>query len=119
VRGQGGTIGPDLSNLVHRDYASVLRDIREPSFAINPDHITYSVALADGRVLTGTVRTEGAKLRVADSRGRETLMARSEIEAMLPQPVSTMPEGLANVLGAARLKDLLTFLLSPAPSKAQ
>ena len=27
VHGQGGDLGPDLSNLVHRDYASVLRDI--------------------------------------------------------------------------------------------
>ena len=28
VGGQGGPIGPDLSNLVHRDYASVVRDIQ-------------------------------------------------------------------------------------------
>jgi putative heme-binding domain-containing protein len=113
VRGRGGTIGPDLSNLVHRDYESVLRDIREPGFAINPDHITYSLALADGRVLSGTVRSEGANLRVGDSQGRETLLARSDVEAMQLQPVSTMPEGLIQVLGAARLKDLLTFLLAP------
>src|SRR5690606_5808883 len=26
-----GLIGPDLSNLVHRDYASVFRDITQPS----------------------------------------------------------------------------------------
>src|SRR5262249_37663523 len=32
VHGRGGDIGPDLSNLVHRDYASVLRDITFPSF---------------------------------------------------------------------------------------
>jgi putative heme-binding domain-containing protein len=113
VRGQGGTIGPDLSNLAQRDYASVLRDIREPSFAINPDHITYSLALVDGRVLTGTVRSEGRSLRIGDSQGRETLLARSEVEAMQPQLVSTMPEGLVPILGAARLKDLLTFLLAP------
>src|SRR5262249_9797219 len=30
VGGRGGRIGPDLSNLIHRDYASVLKDIREP-----------------------------------------------------------------------------------------
>jgi putative heme-binding domain-containing protein len=113
VRGQGGTIGPDLSNLVHRDYASVLRDIREPSFAINPDHVAYTLALADGRVLTGTVRSEGTHLKVGDSQGRATLLARAEVEVMQPQPVSTMPEGLAEVLGAARLRDLLTFLLAP------
>ena len=57
IRGEGGAIGPDLSNLPKRDYASVLRDITQPSFAINPDHVTQAFVLASGRVLTGTVRT--------------------------------------------------------------
>jgi glucose/arabinose dehydrogenase/cytochrome c553 len=43
AHGEGGTIGPDLSNLAHRDYESVVRDIRHPSFAINPDFVTYTV----------------------------------------------------------------------------
>jgi len=30
---------PDLSNLFHRDYASVLKDVTQPSAAINPDHL--------------------------------------------------------------------------------
>ena len=118
VRGRGGSIGPDLSNLVHRDYASVLRDIREPSFSLNPDHITYSVALVDGRVLSGTVRSSGATLRVGDSQGRETVFVQSDVEAMQPVPVSTMPEGLVQVLGAANVKNLLTFLLAPELSPA-
>jgi putative heme-binding domain-containing protein len=113
VRGQGGKIGPDLSNLVHRDYASVLRDLREPSFAINPDYITYTLALADGRVLAGTVRSEGPTLHVGDGQGRETTVDRTEVEAMQPAPISTMPEGLPQGLGPDRLKDLLLFLLTP------
>src|SRR5262249_12543970 len=72
VHGHGGAIGPDLSNLVHRDYASVLRDVTEPDAAINPDYVTYVVRLTDGRVLTGTVRTEGNRVIVGDANGRET-----------------------------------------------
>jgi putative heme-binding domain-containing protein len=113
VHGRGGTIGPDLSHLPLRDYASVLRDIREPSYAINPDHIAYSVALNDGRVLSGTVRSDGETLKIGDSQGKETAVARSEVEALQPMPISTMPEGLAQVLGSAKLRDLLTFLLTP------
>ena len=70
VRGRGGEIGPDLSNLVHRDYASVFRDMHAPSAAINPDYISHSIALADGRVLVGTLRTDGGRLIVGDSNGR-------------------------------------------------
>ena len=58
VQGRGGWIGPDLSNLVHRDYTSVLRDITLPSFAINPDHGAFNVVLDDGRLLTGQVQPQ-------------------------------------------------------------
>jgi cytochrome c553 len=56
VRGEGNRIGPDLSNLVHRDYASVLKDIREPNAALNPDHLAYSIELTDGEELTAVSR---------------------------------------------------------------
>ncbi len=48
MRGEGGMIGPDLSNLPQRDYASVLRNITKPSYAINPDFVSYSVVTKAG-----------------------------------------------------------------------
>lgn len=112
-RGQGGNIGPDLSNLEHRDPESVLRDIREPNAAINPDHLTYTLSLQDGRVLSGTVRSQGDQLLVGDREGKEVTVGRNEVEAMRPEPTSIMPEGLAQTLGPDRLRDLLTFLMTP------
>jgi putative heme-binding domain-containing protein len=117
--GQGEKLGPDLGNLIHRDYASVLRDIRQPSVTIHPDYITYSVALTDGRVLSGVVRTEGDHLIVGEGSGKETAVRKSEVESVAPSPVSTMPEGLDRLLGTEKVRDLLTFLLTeplqPAP----
>ncbi len=113
VRGQGGTVGPDLSNLVERDYASVVRDIREPNFAINPDHLSYAVALNDGRVLTGPIRDQGKTLLVGDSQGRFTSVPRDDVEEIKPSNTSLMPEGLPTTLGPDRMKDLLAFLLQP------
>ena len=113
VRGEGGRLGPDLSNLVDRDHASVLRDLREPSSAINPDFITYNVALRDGRVLTGPLRTEGQTLRVGDPQGHETIVPRDEVEETQPLSTSIMPEGLPALLGPDRMKDLLAFLMEP------
>ena len=112
VGGRGGEIGPDLSNLVHRDYASVYRDIHSPGAAINPDYITHSVALTDGRVFEGVIRTEGDRLIVADTAGRRTVVDRAEVEATAPSSTSIMPEGLDVALGPDRLRDLLTFLLT-------
>jgi putative heme-binding domain-containing protein len=119
VRTEGGLIGPDLSNLVHRDYDSVLRDIRFPSAALNPDYLSTVVSLKDGRVLTGTLRAQGDKLFIGDTNGKEFAVNRGDIETMSPTAVSIMPEGLDKKLSADELRDLLTFLLTeplkPAP----
>lgn len=115
IHGRGSDLGPDLSNLVHRDYASVLRDITAPSFALNPDHLTYVLQLANGRTLTGVVRTVGDKLRIGDAKGVVTEVARADVEQMAPSAISTMPEGLPQLVGPERLRDLMTFLLTDPP----
>jgi putative heme-binding domain-containing protein len=115
VGGEGRAIGPDLSNLPQRDYASVLRDIAEPSYAINPDYVAHVVSLTDGRVLSGTVRTEGDRIHVGDMQGKVTTVRRDQVEEMHTSPVSVMPEGLPKELGPEKMRDLLTFLLTEPP----
>lgn len=111
----GGNIGPDLSNLAQRDYHSVLRDISDPSYAIHPDYFTQVVALKDGRVLTGSVRSEGEMLHVGDKDGKVVSIHRGQVESMTATPRSVMPEGMPKLLGPEKMRDLLTFLLSDAP----
>jgi type 1 glutamine amidotransferase len=94
----------------------VLRDITQPSFAINPDYVTQNVLLAEGRVLSGTVQTEGDALIVSDQEGKQTVVARDEVEEVHASELSIMPEGLPKLLGPERLRDLLTFLLVEPPS---
>ena len=115
MRGVGGKIGPDLSNLPQRDYASVLRDVTQPSFAINPDYVSQTVLLADGRALAGTTRIDGESLVIADQEGKETVVPRAEVEELAHSPQSIMPEGLPKALGEERLRDLMTFLLVEPP----
>ena len=145
AHGYGGAIGPDLSNLIHRDYASVLRDVTLPSFAINPDFLGSVVALKDGRVLTGIVRSaeevsgkkspltlalspedggegtgKGAPqmkdlLLIGDKDGKIHRAMKSDIDEMQHSPLSIMPEGMPQKLGPERMRDLLTFLLTEPP----
>jgi putative heme-binding domain-containing protein len=115
VRGEGGAVGPDLSNLPHRDYHSVLRDIADPSYAFNTDYVTQVITLRDGRVLTGAVRPEGDRLLVGDGQGAVTAVRRAEVKSIIPSPVSLMPGELPKVLGPEGMRDLLTFLLTHPP----
>jgi putative heme-binding domain-containing protein len=121
VDGRGGDVGPDLSNLVHRDYDSVLRDIQNPSGALNPDYISSTVALKDGRIFNGILRSVDKDHFVVrgDAEGEEAPVHRGHVENITPSGVSMMPPGLDQGLGADKTRDLLTFLLTrplePAP----
>ena len=114
IRGEGNHVGPDLSNLAQRDYASVLKDIRYPSAALNPDHLSYVVELVNGEALTGVLQpgADSETIVIADAAGRKTV-SKKDIASMRASTVSLMPEGLDKALGDEQLKDLLTFLLVP------
>lgn len=119
LHGQGGPVGPDLSNLIHRDRDSVLRDIREPNALINPDHVAYNITLANGDGVTALLKSQaddGVTVMAAD--GREYAYNRSEVADMEPSSVSLMPSGLLEGLDQDRVQDLLTFLLHEAPKRS-
>ncbi|MEX0642452.1 MAG: ThuA domain-containing protein, partial [Pirellulales bacterium] len=114
IHGRGPKLGPDLSQLVHRDLASILRDIREPSAMINPDYVSYTLILNDGRTASGVLRAEGAdSVRLANSEAQETVIPLDSIEDMQPQPISMMPKHLLDTLSEAEAQDLLAYLVTP------
>jgi putative heme-binding domain-containing protein len=120
LRGEGGNIGPDLSNLVHRDAASVLRDIKEPSATINPDYVAYNVRLRDGGELTGFVRTQTSdSLRIVGSDGKEQLARRDDVSDMRPSAISLMPTALLEGLKDEQIRDLMTFLVHEPPTRSR
>ena len=119
VRGEGGSIGPDLSNLVHRDYASVLKDITQPSAAINPDRIAYVLELKDGTAVGGMVMEDTVEnLVVVDAAGGKRTVPKASIATRKASAVSLMPEGLWQGLTPAQQRDLMTFLLTEPPAGA-
>ena len=119
MRGEGGHAGPDLSNLTQRDYASVVRDIREPSAALNPDHIAYLVEPKTGDAFTAVMAGEN---KYADATGKIRELPKSAIKSTQALAISLMPPGLLDALAPAEQRDLLTFLLippmEPAPIQA-
>jgi putative heme-binding domain-containing protein len=118
LRGEGFAVGPDLNNLVHRDYASVLRDIAEPSAAINPDAVAYTVILKRGEPVTGVrVGENEDTLNIAQAGGKVAKLKKPDIVKVEPMTLSLMPEGIDRALTPAELRDLMTYLLTePSPT---
>lgn len=118
IRGEGGLAGPDLSNLIHRDPASVLRDIRDPGATLHPDYVTYRADLRDGETLVGFLReSSGDRIRLFDVDGKETTAPRTDVVNLHPTGQSLMPTGLLDGLGENDVRDLMTFLLQEPPTR--
>jgi len=112
LRGEGVEVGPDLNNLIHRDYAGVLRDIVDPGAVINPDAVGYTVTQKSGAVVVGTrVGESGGELHIAQPGGLVAKINKDEIVKTEALPVSLMPAGLDKALTKEELRDLMTYLL--------
>ncbi|PYK63579.1 MAG: hypothetical protein DME21_02435, partial [Verrucomicrobia bacterium] len=113
IRGEGQRVGPDLSNLVQRDYTSVRKDIQLPNAAINPDHVASAIELSDGESLIGIVQLEAdGVIQVAMADGILHQVARKNVKSVKPSTLSLMPEGLWDALTDDEHRDLMTFLLT-------
>jgi putative heme-binding domain-containing protein len=114
VRGTGGQVGPDLSNIggkFAREH--LIESVLEPSRQIVEGYRTTIVALDDGRILTGLVKSEMPKrLTLVDAEAREQSVAKADIAQRKFADVSIMPEGLAAKLTRPQFADLIAYLES-------
>jgi putative heme-binding domain-containing protein len=113
IGGEGGTIGADLSNLIYRDYASVWKDIIEPSAAINPDHLAYNVYLTDGEMETGVIlKNNRDEVVLGQVSGKNLTIPKTKVTSLKAGALSLMPEGLLSGLTEQQQRDLMKFLLT-------
>jgi putative heme-binding domain-containing protein len=95
-----------------------MKDIVQPSAAINPDAVAYNIYLKDGDVITGVPLKESpTEVIFGDVNGQPLAIKRDRITETKASSVSLMPEGLLQAMTEQQVKDLMTFLLrQPEPS---
>jgi putative heme-binding domain-containing protein len=114
VRGEGGQVGPDLSDVGKRlSRRQILEAILDPSKDIDPKFAAYLIEVDDGRRLTGLIveRTE-KEITVRDPQGKDTKLPLANVQAQVPSKKSLMPDQLLRDLTAEQAADLLVFLES-------
>ncbi len=111
--GVGIAIGPDLDGIGQkRTREHVVRSLLYPSEEIDPPWRTRTALLADGTAVTGWVTHEDEStlvIKSADGRLRE--IALDEIDELLENTQSVMPEGQLASLTAQQVADLVEFLM--------
>jgi putative heme-binding domain-containing protein len=112
--GQGGQIGPDLSDVGKRlSKRQILESILDPSKDIDPKFAAYQVTLNNDRQLSGLIVAKDDKqLTVRNAEGKDATVPLNDVVSQIPSKKSLMPDYLLRDLTAEQAADLLAYLES-------
>ena len=119
LQGAGQSVGPDLTGVGRNDYDLLLSNVFDPSLVIGAGYTATTVALTDGRVLSGLlVEDSPDRIALKLQGGTVEVIPRSQVEDRIASDVSLMPEGIEDQLTPTELADLFAYLVlddPPAP----
>jgi alcohol dehydrogenase (cytochrome c) len=109
VKGRGGSLGPDLSNLgLELRLAQITEALRNPAALQTPGYRLVSVRLRDGATIRGLVKNESNfDLQLQTLDGRLRLLERAQIADETRESVPLMPVVQAT---DEEMRDLVAFL---------
>jgi putative heme-binding domain-containing protein len=118
MRGEGGFVGPELSDVFERwkgDRRGIAREILDPSQKVDAQYAVRVILTLDGQVLSGVVKEEGpqAITIVTDPESpAPQKVARSDIDEVTTTSTSMMPRGLLDRFTRDEVRELLAYLES-------
>ena len=115
-KGEGGSAGPDLTNLGNRfKKADIIDAILRPSAAVAEQYQNYIVNQKDGSSVSGKIMDDTENfIKVATNPfdfSQTFIIEKSKIKSINASKHSAMPPGLINSLNPNELRDLVAFLI--------
>jgi len=110
----GAELGPDLSAIGSKyDRPTLLRHLLEPSLQVEPKYVNYLLETKAGIVHSGLLLERTDEIVVLRTLQNETIrVPAAEVDQLLPQSKSLMPESLLRSLTAQQAADLLEYLVT-------
>jgi putative heme-binding domain-containing protein len=111
IDGIGNDVGPSIADLRTKTPAQILTDIVQPNRAIDNNFVSYTVVTLDGLSYTGVIVAETAvSLTVRQPEAKEVSILKSDIDEMISNGVSLMPEGLERNIPPQEMADVIAFV---------
>jgi putative heme-binding domain-containing protein len=112
IRGRGGLLGPDLSNIGALRSAEKLRQaILDPDADGFRGYTAVEAELADGQTITGVARNRtNYSVQILDAQGGVHLLQAQDIRRLRLSRHSPMPRDYAQRLDATQIRDLVAYL---------
>lgn len=110
----GNEIGPNLSEIAKKNTpAQLLESILQPSKKIDPKFVTHLVETKQGKIITGLVISKTSEeIVLRDVANKDIHVKTADVELLVPQQKSIMPELLLRDMTAQEVADLLKYLSS-------
>lgn len=112
IRGKGGRLGPDLTNIGSRPLALIREAVLQPSKDLSflgKESIT--VALKNGSTIRGiATNRSNYSLQVVDTTGKLHLISMTDVKELTVSERSLMPDDYSKRLSRDELRDLLAYL---------
>ncbi|ODS84219.1 MAG: hypothetical protein ABS46_04250 [Cytophagaceae bacterium SCN 52-12] len=115
IGGKNGiSYGPDLATIRNRRPESIMADILDPNLSIADGYDIWNIELKSGEALQGLIATETpSAITIRNYGGVETVVARSDIQALKAMETSVMTAGFDQLIDKQQMADLLAYLRQP------
>jgi putative heme-binding domain-containing protein len=118
IAGKGSVIGPQLDGIGLRGLERLVEDVLDPNRNVDVAFRTTTIRTVNGEVISGLVRREeGATLVLADNKGKEFSIPKSDIDEQAKGSLSLMPANVHEIVGEQEFHDLIAYLLSQKQAK--
>jgi putative membrane-bound dehydrogenase-like protein len=114
LEGLGGNVGPDLTRVWEtQTIEKLVESMLDPSKEIKEGYQAFRATTTGGVVHVGLkVADTPQSITIRDANGKDTTIARKDLDDLKPSPVSLMPDNVVSQLGYDQFIDLLAFLKS-------
>jgi putative heme-binding domain-containing protein len=114
IRGIGGNIGPDLSMIGKKaSKENLFESILLPSKAIADQYLQWTIENGAGQKITGLLVEETpTHVTIRDANGKDTKIAKDDIEKRTKSLVSIMPEDIVKGFSEDDLIDVVAYLFT-------
>ncbi|NQT39348.1 MAG: c-type cytochrome [Planctomycetes bacterium] len=116
----GTDVGPDLRTLVDKSAAALIVATFDPNRAVEDRFIEYTAITAAGLTLSGMITEEtSSSVTLVDSKGKAHVVLRRDLDELVSNARSHMPEGLEGKITHRQMADLVAFIGGTGPPRKE
>jgi putative membrane-bound dehydrogenase-like protein len=112
IYGKGGQVGPDLTGVGRETLDAILTNVIDPNLVIGKPYYVHVARTKKGTVFSGLLIEETDKRIVLRDGTKTEIIQKEDLDRMVVQNISMMPEGLEKTMTEQEFRDLVAFLLT-------